>query len=55
MTCTLESAGLPGGFHAASAQVYRRMAHLKEAPSTPELDEVLTALTRAGGAGESKT
>jgi 3-hydroxyisobutyrate dehydrogenase-like beta-hydroxyacid dehydrogenase len=52
---TLESAGLPGGFHAASAQVYRRMAHLKEAPSTPELDEVLAALTHAGGAGESKT
>ncbi len=46
ISTTFAEAGLPGGFHAAAAEVYRRIAHLKDAPSTPLLEEVLTALVR---------
>jgi len=38
--------GLPEGFHAAAANLYDRIAHLKDAPSTPLLEEVLRALVR---------
>jgi len=41
---TFEGAGVPGGFHRAASVIYRRMAQFKEAPSTPELEEVLSAL-----------
>ncbi|MCJ7661806.1 MAG: DUF1932 domain-containing protein [Anaerolineales bacterium] len=41
---TFESAGLPGGFHAAAGMIYERMARFKDAASTPELDAVLDAL-----------
>lgn len=41
---TLESAGLPGGFHEASAEVYRRMSSFKEEEDRPELDDVIQAL-----------
>jgi len=44
ISSTFDQAGLPGGFHAAAASVYRRMAHLKDAPATPSLEEVLAAL-----------
>ena len=44
IAATFEQAGLPGGFHAAAAEIYQRVAGFKEAPATPELDEVLTAL-----------
>ncbi|NIN68779.1 MAG: DUF1932 domain-containing protein [Anaerolineae bacterium] len=46
ISATFAEAGLPGGFHAAAADVYRRMAHLKDAPSTPLVEEVVTALVR---------
>ena len=45
IAATFEAAGLPGGFHAAAANLYRRIAQFKGAPSTPPLDEVLAALT----------
>jgi 3-hydroxyisobutyrate dehydrogenase-like beta-hydroxyacid dehydrogenase len=45
---TFRSAGMPGEFHAAAANVYRRLADLKAAPSTPALEEVLAALLRPG-------
>jgi 3-hydroxyisobutyrate dehydrogenase-like beta-hydroxyacid dehydrogenase len=45
ISTTFEKAGLPGGFHAAAAELYRRIAHLKDAPDTPALEEVLAALT----------
>ena len=48
---TFEEAGLPGDFHDAAAVLYRRMAHFKEAASTPSLEAVLAAL--AGGEPES--
>jgi 3-hydroxyisobutyrate dehydrogenase-like beta-hydroxyacid dehydrogenase len=43
ISATFQEAGLPGGFHAAAAEVYRRVAHFKDA-ETPPLDEVLEAL-----------
>jgi 3-hydroxyisobutyrate dehydrogenase-like beta-hydroxyacid dehydrogenase len=46
IAATFQAAGLPGGFHAAAAEVYRRLAHYKDAPSTPELEAVLADLIR---------
>jgi 3-hydroxyisobutyrate dehydrogenase-like beta-hydroxyacid dehydrogenase len=43
---TFRSAGMPGEFHAAAANVYRRLADFKAARSTPELEDVLAALLR---------
>jgi 3-hydroxyisobutyrate dehydrogenase-like beta-hydroxyacid dehydrogenase len=51
ISATFEQAGLPGGFHAAAADVYRRIAHFKDA-ETPSLDEVLEALLEAERAQE---
>ncbi len=44
ISATLEGTGIPGGFHAAAAVLYRRIADFKDAPETPPLDEVLDAL-----------
>jgi 3-hydroxyisobutyrate dehydrogenase-like beta-hydroxyacid dehydrogenase len=44
MVETFEAIGLPGGFHAAAADLYRRMEDFKDAESLPELSEVLDAL-----------
>jgi 3-hydroxyisobutyrate dehydrogenase-like beta-hydroxyacid dehydrogenase len=44
ISATFSQAGLPGEFHAAAADVYRRIAQFKEAPETPGLEEVLAAL-----------
>jgi hypothetical protein len=44
IAATFEQAGLPGGFHATAAEIYRRMAGFKDYTSTPELEEVLRAL-----------
>jgi 3-hydroxyisobutyrate dehydrogenase-like beta-hydroxyacid dehydrogenase len=52
ISATFESAGLPGGFHAAAADLYRRLAGFKDAPAVPSLEEVLAALT--GATGEEK-
>jgi len=41
---TFEEAGLPGGFHLAAAEIFHRMAGLKDQVQTPELDEVLNIL-----------
>lgn len=43
---TFESTGLPGGFHRAAGEVYRRLEHFKKAEEFPELEEVLKALLR---------
>lgn len=50
ISATFEAAGLPGGFHAAAAELYRRMAGFKDAPETPSLEEVLAALLEPGSA-----
>lgn len=44
---TLMEAGLPGGFHEAAAELYRRIAAFKDAEHRPDLQEVVDAL--AGG------
>ncbi len=41
---TFEAAGLPGGFHAAAGEVYRRLARFKDAEDIPELESVLMTL-----------
>jgi 3-hydroxyisobutyrate dehydrogenase-like beta-hydroxyacid dehydrogenase len=46
VAATFREAGLPGEFHAAAAIVYRHLAHFKGAQPTPELEEVLAALTQ---------
>lgn len=43
IAATFRGAGLPEGFHAAAAEIYARMARLKDADS-PGLEEVLRAL-----------
>ena len=44
ISATFTAAGLPGGFHAAAADLYGRIAHFKDAPEVPALEEVLAAL-----------
>lgn len=44
IAATFSEAGVPGDFHAAASVIYRRMADFKNAPSTPPLEDVLTAL-----------
>jgi 3-hydroxyisobutyrate dehydrogenase-like beta-hydroxyacid dehydrogenase len=44
IAATFESAGLPGGFHLAAADIYQRIAHFKDNEETPELAAVLAAL-----------
>jgi 3-hydroxyisobutyrate dehydrogenase-like beta-hydroxyacid dehydrogenase len=46
IAATLEGAGVPGGFHLAAAELYRRLAHFKDAPELPELPEVLAAVVK---------
>ena len=49
ISSTFSEAGMPGRFHAAAATIYRRIADFKDAPSTPSLENVLTALIQAEG------
>jgi hypothetical protein len=44
ISATLADVGLPTGFHAAAVEIYRRLAHFKEALSVPSLEDVLVAL-----------
>jgi 3-hydroxyisobutyrate dehydrogenase-like beta-hydroxyacid dehydrogenase len=48
ISSTFQEAGVPGEFHAAAAILYRRIAHFKDAPETPSLEEVLSFLIRTG-------
>ena len=49
ISSTFEAVGVPGEFHAGAAILYRRIAHLKDAPEMPSLEEVLHSLTRTIG------
>jgi len=42
---TFEAAGVPGGFHRAAAELFRRLAGFKDAEKLPEVEDVLAALT----------
>jgi 3-hydroxyisobutyrate dehydrogenase-like beta-hydroxyacid dehydrogenase len=44
IAATFEEAGLPGGFHQAAAEVYRRLEDFKDRGTLPGLEEVLSAL-----------
>ena len=44
ISATFEEAGVPGGFHAAAAELYARLAPFKDAPESPDLESVLKAL-----------
>jgi 3-hydroxyisobutyrate dehydrogenase-like beta-hydroxyacid dehydrogenase len=49
IAATFEEAGLPGGFHHAGAEIYRRMAGFKGWGELPGLEAVLDALVRPKG------
>jgi 3-hydroxyisobutyrate dehydrogenase-like beta-hydroxyacid dehydrogenase len=46
VAATFAAAGLPAGFHEASAAVYDRLGSYKDAPETPQMGEVAEALGR---------
>jgi 3-hydroxyisobutyrate dehydrogenase-like beta-hydroxyacid dehydrogenase len=48
IAATFESAGVPGGFHQAAGEIYRRIGQFKDAPERPELEAVLDALLGRG-------
>jgi 3-hydroxyisobutyrate dehydrogenase-like beta-hydroxyacid dehydrogenase len=48
IAATFRAAGLPGEFHAAAAEVFRRLADFKDAPELPQLEAVLDALRHPG-------
>ncbi len=48
---TFSEAGMPGDFHAAAAIIYRRLAHFKDSPTTPTLEDVLEALLQTENEG----
>lgn len=43
---TFQDAGLPGEFHLAAAQIYKRLASFKDQDETPSIEAVLAALLR---------
>ena len=46
ISSTFDQAGLHGGFHAAAAEIYRRLSDFKDSPSVPSLEDVLAALIK---------
>jgi hypothetical protein len=48
ISAAFESAGLPGGFHAAAADVYERLASLRDLPGV-SIDDVVALLERGIG------
>ena len=46
IAATYQEAGLPNGFHEASAEIYHRMANFKDAAKSPRLEDVLSNLLR---------
>jgi 3-hydroxyisobutyrate dehydrogenase-like beta-hydroxyacid dehydrogenase len=50
IAASFESAGLPGGFHHAAAEIYGRLAGFKDGAEPPSLEQVMAALRQAGRA-----
>jgi 3-hydroxyisobutyrate dehydrogenase-like beta-hydroxyacid dehydrogenase len=46
IAATLQAAGLPGGFHLAASEIYRRISNFKNADPLPPLEVVLDALLK---------
>lgn len=44
IAATFREAGLPGGFHEAAADLYRRIGHLKDTDPEPSFEEVLLTI-----------
>jgi hypothetical protein len=45
---SFENAGLPGGFHQAAAEIYRRLDGYKDTAAPPSMAEVAASLAKAG-------
>jgi uncharacterized protein DUF1932 len=45
ITATFEAAGLPGDFHEAAAEIYRRLAVYKDATMPPSMADLVGPLT----------
>jgi len=48
IAATFEGAGLPGGFHAAAADLYRRLEAYRDADPPPSVEEIVAALAGDG-------
>jgi 3-hydroxyisobutyrate dehydrogenase-like beta-hydroxyacid dehydrogenase len=46
IAATFEAAGLPGGFHQACAEIYRRLAGFKDVATPPTMADLVEPLTR---------
>jgi 3-hydroxyisobutyrate dehydrogenase-like beta-hydroxyacid dehydrogenase len=46
IAATFEAAGLPGGFHQAAGEIYRRLADYKDAAAPPAMADLVEPLTR---------
>jgi 3-hydroxyisobutyrate dehydrogenase-like beta-hydroxyacid dehydrogenase len=55
IAASFEAAGLPGGFHLAAADLYRRLEGFKDAAAPPTLAEVIEALRKPGSDKSSRT
>ena len=51
IAATFAQAGLPSGFHEAAAEVYARMADLKDTPGGADIDTVLGEILGDGRQG----
>lgn len=45
IAATFEQAGLPGGFHRAAGEIYKRLETYKDAAATPPAGEIIASLT----------
>jgi 3-hydroxyisobutyrate dehydrogenase-like beta-hydroxyacid dehydrogenase len=52
---TFSGAGAPGGFHAAAANIYERLARFKDSRTAPTLEEILRALTEGAAIHETRS
>jgi 3-hydroxyisobutyrate dehydrogenase-like beta-hydroxyacid dehydrogenase len=46
IAATFEAAGLPGGFHQACGEIYRRLADFKDVTTPPAMADLVEPLTR---------
>ncbi len=46
LAASFDAAGVPGAFHEAGAEIYRRLSAWKDAPTPPSVTEVSKALAR---------
>ena len=55
IAASFEAAGLPGGFHLAAADLYRRLEEFKDGAAPPTLAEVIEALRKPDTSKASRT